>query len=70
MTDWAVVKPANGDAPALVKAERTYVLHPGEAHFYDVGDIHSPKRMAPTRLIRIEGQNLDDVKRGKFAVAA
>ena len=69
MTDWRIVKPADGEAPALVRPTKTYVLQPGDAHFYDVGDVHSPKRTAPTRLIRIEGQNLDRVERSKIAVA-
>jgi hypothetical protein len=38
-------------------------MKPGDAHFYDVGDVHSPRRAAGCKLIRIEGQNLDHVKR-------
>jgi hypothetical protein len=38
-------------------------MHPGDARLYDVGDVHSPKRDAPVRLIRIEGSNLDRVRR-------
>lgn len=69
MTDWEIVEPANGDSPNLVKPSTTYTMAPGDAHFYDVGKVHSPKRTAPTRLIRIEGQNLDNVKRSNIAAA-
>jgi hypothetical protein len=69
MTDWKIVRPAAGDAPALVEPVRTYRLARGDAHFYDVGDIHSPKRDAPTRLIRVEGANLDRVTRSKIEAA-
>jgi len=30
------------------------------------GDLHSPKRDGPTRLIRIEGINMEKIKRFKF----
>jgi hypothetical protein len=33
------------------------------AHVYNEGDLHSPRREGPTRLIRIEGTNMDKVKR-------
>src|SRR5215467_4796999 len=36
---------------------------PGMAHVYNEGDLHSPRRDGPTRLIRIEGTNMDKVKR-------
>jgi len=36
------------------------------AVFYDVGKVHSPKREAPVKLIRIEGQNLDHVRRSNI----
>jgi hypothetical protein len=70
MTDWRIVKPAQGEEPALVEPVRTYVLHPGKAHFYDVGAVHSPKRTDSTKLLRIEGQNLDRVKRSNIKPAA
>ena len=69
MTDWEIVEPGGGDKPTLVKPAKTYVMTPGDAHFYDVGDVHSPKRTAPTRLIRIEGRNLDEVTRSNIAAA-
>ena len=45
---------------------RAYPLKPGMAKVYNVGDVHSPKREGPTRLIRIEGTNMDKVKRLSF----
>ena len=66
MTDWRVVEKGQGEKPILVEPERTYKLVPGDAHFYDVGAIHSPKREAPTRLLRIEGANLDHIERSNI----
>ncbi len=66
MTDWRIVKAAEGDAPALVEPVKTYLMKPGDAHLYDVGAVHSPKREAPVKLIRIEGKNLDTVKRSNI----
>lgn len=69
MTDWTIVKPGAGDAPSLVEPARVYTLAPGDAYFYDVGAVHSPKRSGPTRLVRIEGANLDHVQRSSIAAA-
>lgn len=69
MTDWEIVKAGQGQDAALVSPTRTYTLDPGDAHFYDVGVVHSPKRTGPTRLLRIEGRNLDTVTRSNIAVA-
>jgi hypothetical protein len=63
MTDWKVVTTGAGEQPTLVEPVKTYTMKPGDAHLYDVGDVHSPKREAPVKLIRIEGRNLDHVKR-------
>jgi hypothetical protein len=66
MTEWRIVeKDATGGA-SLVEPVRTYVMHPGDVQFYDVGAVHSPKREAPVKLIRIEGENLDHVKRSNI----
>ena len=63
MSDWEAIEPASGDKPGKVRWVRTYTLKPGMAHLYNEGDLHSPRRTAPTRLIRIEGRNLDKVRR-------
>ena len=39
------------------------------AHLYGEGDLHSPRREAETRLIRIEGIDLAKVKRDKYEPA-
>jgi hypothetical protein len=39
---------------------------PGNAYLYNEGDLHSPRRRGPTQLIRIEGMNMDRIKRLKF----
>lgn len=69
MTDWRIVKKGEGDEPSLVEPTKTYVLKPGDSHFYDVGVVHSPKRDGLTRLVRIEGSNLDRIKRSNIKAA-
>ena len=69
MTDWRIVKPGNGEDPALVEPMQTYDMKPGDSHFYDVGVVHSPNRPGPTKLLRIEGRNLDNVKRSNIKAA-
>jgi len=66
MTDWRIVEEGGGDAPALVEPVETYALAPGDVRLYDIGAVHSPKRDRPTKLIRIEGQNLDRLKRSNI----
>jgi len=66
MVDWRVVTPGDGDKPTMVAPERRYVLKSGDAHFYDVGVVHSPNRQGLTKLIRIEGANLDHIKRSNI----
>lgn len=67
MSDWRVVEPAANNQPARVEHLKTYNLQPGDAHLYDIGDIHSPRRDGPTKLIRIEGQDTDKVERTPIA---
>jgi hypothetical protein len=63
MTDWALVQPATADQPGKVRKLREYSLTPGVAHVYNEGDLHAPSRVGPTRLVRIEGTNLERVPR-------
>ena len=69
MTDWRIVKKGEGDEPTLVEPAKTYVLKPGDSHFYDVGVVHSPKRDGLTKLVRNEGANLDRIKRSNIKEA-
>ena len=69
MTDWTIAEPGTEQTPALVEPHKVYTLEPGDAYFYDVGAVHSPRREAPTRLIRIEGANLDHLKRSAIKAA-
>jgi predicted metal-dependent enzyme (double-stranded beta helix superfamily) len=66
MNDWALVEAASPDKPGKVRKVRTYRLTPGVAFVYNEGDLHSPRRTAPTRLIRIEGMNLDKIQRLRY----
>ena len=69
MTDWKIIRKGESEAPSLVEPVRTYVMKPGDCQVYDVGFVHSPNRQAPTKLIRIEGANLDNVKRSHIKAA-
>ena len=66
MTDYdRVAEPANGQ-PGKAKPTRSYKLTPGIAHVYNEMVLQSPTRRGPTRLIRLEGLNMDRIKRDKF----
>ena len=63
MTEYDIVEPPQGDKPGKVKERETYKMVPGDARVYQVGDVHCPHRDGETRLIRIEGMNMNGVKR-------
>lgn len=67
MSDWVTVDAAS---PGKVRKLREYTLTPGLARLYNEGDIHAPSRTGPTRLLRIEGTNLERVARGKYEALA
>jgi hypothetical protein len=69
MTEWRIVRQGTGAEPTLVEPVETYAMRPGDARLYDVGDVHSPRREAPVKLIRIEGENLDRVTRSNIEAA-
>jgi predicted metal-dependent enzyme (double-stranded beta helix superfamily) len=69
MTEWDVVEPAAEGKPGKVRKAATYTLAPGMARLYNEGVLHSPRREGPTRLIRIEGQNLDNVRRLSYEIS-
>jgi hypothetical protein len=66
MSDWVLVEPATPETPGRVRKLRDYKLTPGDAHVYNEGDLHSPSRTGPTRLIRLEGMNMEKVRRLKY----
>lgn len=69
MTDWQIEEPTEpGAGPGKVSAARVYALNPGDAYLYNEGDVHSPERTAETRLIRIEGVNMDGQPRCYYDV--
>jgi hypothetical protein len=68
MSDFALVEPASGETRGKVRRTRSYALRPGDVHVYNEGDLHAPSRQGPTRLIRVEGMNMDRIKRAKYEV--
>jgi predicted metal-dependent enzyme (double-stranded beta helix superfamily) len=70
MSDFALVERATPEKPGKARATRSYALKPGDAHLYNEGDLHAPKRTGPTGLIRIEGMNMDKVKRLPYVQVA
>ncbi len=69
MTEYDKVSPASDGEPGRVSPRKTYLLKPGMAVAYPVGALHAPKREDETRLIRMEGRNLEGFKRDKYALA-
>lgn len=63
MSDWEIIEAAGEGKPGTVRRARVYTLKPGMAHIYNEGDVHSPKRVAATGLLRIEGKNTQKMKR-------
>ena len=63
MSDWALLEKATAEKPGKVRHVRDYKLTPGMAYVYNEGELHSPRRDGPTQLIRIEGMNMDKVRR-------
>jgi len=63
MTDWSLVSPAGEGKIGTVSHVRDYKLTPGTAYVYNEGDLHSPRRDGSTKLIRIEGKNVEKIRR-------
>jgi predicted metal-dependent enzyme (double-stranded beta helix superfamily) len=55
MDGWEIVQPAEAETPGKVKLRDSITLSPGAARVYNEGEIHSPRREGPAKLIRIEG---------------
>ena len=66
MSDWEPVGGAAAGERVRVRKLREYTLRPGDVRVYNEGDIHAPSRSGPTRLVRIEGVNLETVARGSY----
>lgn len=70
MTEFECVEPPKDGMPGKVKPVKTYNMTPGSAVHYNVGKLHAPEREAATRLIRMEGKNMDGVTRDAFVKVA
>ncbi|HEY4370667.1 MAG TPA: hypothetical protein VGN52_01910 [Burkholderiales bacterium] len=66
MSDYELVQKPAGAEPGKARATRSYSLTPGIAHLYNEGVLHSPRRDGPTRLLRLEGLNMETIKRDKY----
>lgn len=61
--DWEIVEQATDEVPGKVRQKGARPLTPGLAIIYNEGDIHSPGRQGPAKLIRIEGKHVQEKKR-------
>lgn len=68
MTDWECVEKPKDGKPGKVRKIKSYEMKPGDAYVYNEGFLHSPRRENDTRLIRMEGINMQGVKRDKYEV--
>ena len=66
MTAWDLVSRPTETTPGEAKFNHNYVMKPGDAYLYDPGVLHSPERKSSTRLLRIEGMNMEKVKRRPY----
>lgn len=66
MTDWECLARPTETTPGKARRIRDYTLRPGMAYLYEPGVLHSPRRDGSTRLLRIEGMNMDRVKRQPY----
>ena len=63
MTDYDCLARPDGTNPGKARPTRDYTLKPGDAYLYEPGALHSPRRENSTRLLRIEGLNMEKYKR-------
>jgi predicted metal-dependent enzyme (double-stranded beta helix superfamily) len=68
MTDWECITRPSNDTPGTVRRVRDYALVPGDVELYEPGALHSPRRDGPTRLLRVEGANMERMQRAAFIV--
>lgn len=69
MTDWRKLKEPEGEKPGEVEYAGEYAVKPGMAKLYNEGDLHSPAWAAEARLVRLEGRDMETVKRSRYVVA-
>ncbi len=69
MTEWKIVKRGSEDAPTLVEPVRDYEMKPGDCQYYATGAVHSPRMSPSTKLVRVEGGNLDHIRRSNIKAA-
>ncbi len=70
MTEYERAEEPHDGLPGKAKAFKTYKMTPGSAVHYNVGKLHAPERVAATKLIRMEGMNMDNVSRDAFVKVA
>lgn len=70
MTEFRLVEKPKDGRPGKAEPVKTYNLEPGMAVAYEPGKLHAPVRHGPTRLIRIEGINMETIKRDKYEKVA
>ena len=68
MTEWKIAEKDLKNKTLYVKQINNYLMKAGDVKFYDVGVIHSPSRKSPVKLLRIEGENLDNIQRSNIKV--
>jgi hypothetical protein len=66
MTDYDCLARPTDSEPGKARPVRDYALKPGDAYLYEPGVLHSPRRDGSTRLLRIEGLNMDRVTRQPY----
>jgi len=66
MTDWECIARPTETEPGKARRQREYSLAPGMAYLYEPGVLHSPRREKATSLLRIEGANLERVRRLRY----
>jgi predicted metal-dependent enzyme (double-stranded beta helix superfamily) len=66
MTEFELVEAPSDDAPGKAAPVKVYDLKPGMAVAYAPGVLHAPTRHEETRLIRIEGLDMERIRRDKY----
>jgi hypothetical protein len=66
MSEYELVEPAQDGRPGRARKLRDHAMRPGDARVYNEGDIHAASHRGPSKLVRIEGTDLANVKRGWY----